>query len=193
MDLLVLFGPPASGKMSVGRRIAQRTRYRLLHNHLTIEPLLGLWDFHDRAFRKLSGDLRRAIVREAIADDRFDLVFTYVWALDEPDEWAFLESMAEPVRRAGGTVRYAELVCGQAERLRRNRGEERLDHKRSKRDLAWSDDNLRSLDADYRLSSHPGELDERLRPYVRVDNEAIDPEEAAERVIAGLGLPVTPY
>lgn len=189
MDLLVLFGPPAVGKMTVGRRIAERTRYRLFHNHMTIEPLLGLWEFSDRAFRTISGDLRRAIVREAIADDRFDLVFTYVWALDEPGEWRFLETLAAPVREAGGTVRYAELLCSQPERLRRNRGAERLDHKRSKRDLAWSDGNLKELDAGYRLSSRPGELDGRLEPYLRLDNEALTPEEAADRVIDGLGLP----
>lgn len=41
MDLLILFGPAASGKMSVGCRIAERTRYRLFHNHMTIEPLLA--------------------------------------------------------------------------------------------------------------------------------------------------------
>ena len=57
MDMLILFGPAASGKMSVGRRIAERTRYRLFHNHMTIEPLLGLWDFSHPAFKRISGAL----------------------------------------------------------------------------------------------------------------------------------------
>ena len=188
MDMLILFGPAASGKMSVGRRIAERTRYRLFHNHMTIEPLLGLWDFSHPAFQRISSELRRSVVREAVAADEFDLIFTFVWALDLPSETTFLDSLTEPVREAGGTVRFAELLCSQAERLRRNRTEERLDHKRSKRDLSWSDSNLKKMDGRYRLQSRPGEMAERVAHYLRVDNESPSPEEAARRIIDGFGL-----
>ena len=37
--LVVLVGPPAVGKMTVGHALAARTGLRLFHNHHTIEPL----------------------------------------------------------------------------------------------------------------------------------------------------------
>ena len=36
---MVVFGPPAVGKMTVGRAVCDRTDFRLFLNHHTIEPL----------------------------------------------------------------------------------------------------------------------------------------------------------
>ncbi|MEZ4316898.1 MAG: hypothetical protein R3F61_05330 [Myxococcota bacterium] len=188
MDLLVLFGPPAAGKMTVGRAVCERTPYRLFHNHMTIEPLLGLFSFEEPAFRRLVGSFRRQILDECLAQQAFDLVFTYVWALDEPDEWAFLCSLTDRVAETGGTVRWVELVCDTPERLRRNRTPARLDAKRSKRDLEWSEANLREIDATYRTTSRPGELGAQLGPYLRLDNTHLTPEEAAARIVDAFGL-----
>jgi hypothetical protein len=189
MDLIVLFGPPASGKMAVGRELAARTRYRLFHNHMTIEPLLGLFHFGHPAFNRLSGGFRRQILHECLAADEFDLVFTFVWALDDDRDEAFLRSLAHPVEQAGGTVRYVELVCSQTERLRRNRTPLRLDMKRTKRDVDWSDDNLRKMDVDYRTTSRPGEMARRVAHYLRVDNEHVTASTAAERIATAFALP----
>ena len=44
MRLLLIIGPPAVGKMTVGREIARRSSFRLFHNHHTIEPLVEVFD-----------------------------------------------------------------------------------------------------------------------------------------------------
>jgi hypothetical protein len=43
--LLFVVGPPAVGKMTVGREIAERTGLRLFHNHMSAEPVLPFFDF----------------------------------------------------------------------------------------------------------------------------------------------------
>jgi hypothetical protein len=191
MDLLILFGPPASGKMTVGRSLCARTRYRLFHNHMTIEPLLGLFEFGHPSFNRLSGSFRGQILAECLAQDAFDLVFTFVWAVDLPSERRYLQAMADQVAASGGTTRYAELVCDLDERLQRNRTPERLDAKRSKRDLARSEANLLDLQRDHRMTSRPGELDD-LEYYVRVENGALSADAAAQRIIDAFDLPVLP-
>jgi len=188
LDLLVIFGPPASGKMTVGRALCERTRYRLFHNHMTIEPVLGLFPFGHPAFGRLVHSFRTQILAECLAQDDFDLAFTYVWGLDLDSDARFLTSLADEVRDAGGTTRYAELVCDLPERLRRNRTQERLDEKRSKRDVAWSESNLLQMDTDYRMSSRLGELDAQLEHFVRVDNTDLRPEEAANAIIDAFSL-----
>ena len=45
MKFVVIFGPQAVGKMTVGQEIEKITGLKLLHNHMTIEllePFLGL-------------------------------------------------------------------------------------------------------------------------------------------------------
>jgi hypothetical protein len=66
MELVVVFGPPAVGKMTVGRAICDLTGFKLLHNHMTIEPLLEVFRFGSPPFRRLVAEFRARIVEEAI-------------------------------------------------------------------------------------------------------------------------------
>ena len=45
MKFVLLFGPPAVGKMSVGRELEKITGLRLFHNHMTIELVVPFFDF----------------------------------------------------------------------------------------------------------------------------------------------------
>ena len=81
MTLLFVWGPPAVGKMAVGRAIAESSDFRLFHNHATIEPLLDVFDYGTPAFLRLNGEMRHRILEEAAAAD-VNLVQTYAWALD---------------------------------------------------------------------------------------------------------------
>ncbi len=43
--LLVIFGPPAVGKMTIAQEIAARSSFRVFHNHAMLEPLLEVFDY----------------------------------------------------------------------------------------------------------------------------------------------------
>ena len=187
MRLLLIIGPPAVGKMTVGRAVADRSTFRLFHNHHTIELLLDVFDYGTPPFRTLNGEFRRRIIEEA-ADAGTDLVFTFVWDLDLPEESDWLARLVAPY---ADRVAVVELVAGLDTRLARNRTEHRLAEKKSKRDLEWSDANVRGMEADYRMSSVPG-LDapgERLLaqwPHLVLDNTDLPADEVADRILAWL-------
>lgn len=44
MNLVIIFGPHAVGKMTVGQELAKLTGYKLFHNHMTIEVVAALFD-----------------------------------------------------------------------------------------------------------------------------------------------------
>ena len=44
MKLVIIFGPHAVGKMTVGQALARITGLKVFHNHMTIDPLLALFD-----------------------------------------------------------------------------------------------------------------------------------------------------
>lgn len=77
VHVVLLIGPPAVGKMTVGREICALTGYRLLHNHHTIEPLLEVFGYGTRAFNLLNQEFRRRIVEEAVTDELPGLVFAF--------------------------------------------------------------------------------------------------------------------
>ena len=187
MRLLLIIGPPAVGKMTVGRAVADRSTFRLFHNHHTIELLLDVFDYGTPPFNRLNSEFRRRIIEEA-AEAGADLVFTFVWDLDLPEESDWLARLVEPY---ADRVAVVELVAGLDTRLQRNRTEHRLAEKKSKRDLEWSDANVRGMEADYRMSSVPG-LDapgERILaqwPHLVLDNTDLPADEVADRILAWL-------
>ena len=187
VPLLLILGPPAVGKMTVGRAIADRSSYRLFHNHHSIEMLLDVFDYGTPPFRTLNSEVRRRVVEEAAASGT-DLVFTFVMGMDEQAEADYLERLAAPY---GDQVAVVELVADLDTRLVRNRTEHRLAEKKSKRDLEWSDNNVRELEAGYRMTSDagsdgPGDRLLARWPHLVVDNTDLSAHETAEQILAWL-------
>ena len=185
--LLFVIGPAAVGKMTVGTAIAEATGFKLFHNHMTIEPLVRLFPYESPQFQRLNHDFREQICREAAGSDLPGLVFTLVWDFDDPADTALVDRYAKPFRDRGSRILFLELSADQAVRLTRNSGATRLAEKASKRDLAWSDENLRSMDARFRLNS-VDDFAHIPASHLRVDYTHLEPDEVAARAIAYFGL-----
>ena len=192
MHLICLTGPPAVGKMTVGRAVCDLTRFRLFHNHMSIEPLLGVYDFGTPSFMRINAMIRREVIAESVVADLPGLVFTFAINLDHPADLAQLHEMVEPVERAGGPVDVVELYAPQDVRLAREGGADRMDHKRSKRDVEWARSHVVDLESRARFNTDPARDGERLLPahrHLRLDNDHGDARATAERVVTALGLP----
>jgi hypothetical protein len=183
MTLLLVFGPPAVGKMTVGRAIADAGAFRLFHNHHVIEPLLDVFDFDTPQFQTLLAEIRQRVLEEAAAAD-VDLVFTLVWALDSAQDAEEIRRHLAPFVEAGRRVALVELCADLDTRLVRNRTPYRLAEKKSKRDVAWSDDNVRDLERWQMNTGAPSPGDEVIAefPHLRIDNTHRSPEDVAAQV-----------
>ena len=107
--LVFLVGPPAVGKMAVGHELAALTGLRLFHNHHTIELVLRFFPFGSPPFQRLVGEFRRRVFEEVAESDLPGLIFTYVWAFDDPGDEAAVDGWADIFRKRGGRVVFAEL------------------------------------------------------------------------------------
>ena len=181
----MLFGPSAVGKMTVGLELSRLTGYPLFHNHMSIEPVLDVFPFGSPSFNRLTRQLRRGVIEEAVATEMPGLIFTYVWALDDPGDRAYVDELTEPVRGSGGRLDFVELFADLETRLAREGTPLRTERKRSKRDLVATRQRL--LDAEAHRTSTDGDFcypDE----HFRLDNTQLEPEEAAVRIADHLGL-----
>ena len=185
--LLLIVGPPAVGKMTAGTELAALTGLRLLHNHHTIDLALRFFPFGSPPFRRLVGEFRRRILEEVAGSTLPGLIFTYVWAFDDPTDGATVEGYASLFRNRGGRVLFVELEAPQAVRLQRNETAIRLAEKPFKRDLAASRRQLLDADASYQLNSG-GAFDGRP-DYLRIDTTALGAREVAERILRHFGIP----
>ena len=188
MTLVVMFGPPAVGKMTVGRELERLTGLRLFHNHMTVDLVLPFFPFGEAPFQRLVSEFRTRICEEVAASDLRGLIFTYVWALDDPRDKAFVDRLGGIFEARGRGVCYVELAADRDERLRRNESPLRLEHKAPKRDLPRSRELLLEADRRYKLNTS-GDFFYPER-HLRIDNTALGPEDVARRVAAHFGLPL---
>ena len=188
MRLLFIFGAHAAGKMTVGQAVAKATPMKLFHNHMTIEPVIELFGAYNGA---VTERLRQVVFEEFVRTDNYGLIFTFIWAFDVDYDTEYVRRLTKLYQETGAQVDYVELVAPQDVRLLRNRTENRLKEKASKRDVALSEQRFLSAEEKYRVVSEPGEVCEKLgcppERYLRIDNTNLSPEEAAEMIVSHFG------
>jgi len=187
MKFVIIFGPPAVGKMTVGYELAKLTGFKLFHNHMTIELVLNFFNFGQPQFHRLVGEFRRRLFEEIAASDLPGLIFTYVWALDQASDKAFIDGSCHLFRGKGGEVYFVELEAEQSERLRRNESEFRLAEKPSKRQVEESRRRLLENDQKYKLNSAGDFFFEEN--YLKINNTNLSASEVARKIMDAFGFP----
>ena len=183
MKLVFILGDAAVGKMTVGQELMKITELRLFHNHMTIEPTIEIMGRFDG---KLRDDMRELIFRHFAASDNYGMIFTYMMDFDMQSEWDYLEHVKSIFAPYGTEFYYVELIAPQEVRLQRNKTENRLKHKPSKRDVETSDRRLLRDDANHRCVSYPGEV--TFDNYLRIENADLPAATVAQMIKERFGL-----
>ena len=171
MKLVIIVGSGAVGKMTVGQELMKITDLRLFHNHMMIEPVIDVFGyFHGGVIQRL----REIVFEEFLKSDNSGMIFTFLWAFDMPKDREYIMKVAEKFDE----VYCVELVADQSVRLERNKTENRLKNKASKRDLTLSEKRLLNEDTNHRLVSDPGEIP--FDNYLRIDNTHLPADQVAK-------------
>ena len=175
-----IIGPQAVGKMTVGQELAKITGYKLLYNHMTIEMVRLIFDYDKEAFRKMNSIIRYEIFKEFSKSNGKGIIFTGCFYFEndfkeekeETDKWMSLFDETYTI----------ELETTLEERLRRNKTANRLEHKASKRDLEWSENDIYRSLKKHRLNSKPGEGEKIFENFYKIDNTNISAEDVAKMI-----------
>ncbi|SDM20102.1 AAA family ATPase [Sediminibacillus halophilus] len=186
MKFILLYGPQAVGKMTVGQELEKLTGLKLFHNHMTIELVNQFFDFDSESFQRLVNMFRHEIFEEVSKSELSGLIFTYVWAFDQQEDWDFVEKICEIFESKGAEIIFVELESPLATRLERNLTPHRLALKPTKRNLEQSESNLRITHEQHRLNSRPGEINRKS--YLRIDNSELTAQQTALLIKDAFGL-----
>jgi adenylate kinase family enzyme len=180
MKLVLIFGPQAVGKMTVGQELAKITDLKLFHNHMTIDLVSHFFDYSSKEGKRLVNLFRQEIFEEVSKSDLEGMIFTFVWAFNLDSDWDYVNNLSQLFESRGGTVYLVELEADLEERLLRNKSSNRLEHKPSKRNIEWSEKDLKSSLDKYRLNSIEGEI--KVSNYIRINNTNMSAAEVAETI-----------
>lgn len=102
---------------------------------------------------------RNELFEEVSKSDLYEMIFTYVWAFDLQLDWDYINHVVSIFESKGAAVYFVELEAELDERLERNKSPHRLEHKSKKRDIEWSEKNLKETMKKHRLNSFHDEIE----------------------------------
>jgi hypothetical protein len=108
MKLIVIYGAPASGKLTIATEVARRTGFKLFHNHVSIDCVKPVFEFSSPPFLRMIETIRFATIAEA-AREGVDLIHTFVYAFGEDDE--HFRKLIACAEDNGGEVHLVLLKC----------------------------------------------------------------------------------
>ena len=172
MKLVLIYGKPAVGKLTVARALTRQTGWRLFHNHMTVNLVLALHEFGTPEFIALRERIWSDSFRSAVAAKVPVLIFTFNPETTVPQR--FIDELVALVEADGGEVIPVELTAGEDEIERRLGSKERI------RDGKHLDSTL------YRQLRDQGAFNTPVMPKPRlsIDTSATGPEESAGRIAA---------
>jgi hypothetical protein len=175
--LVYLYGPPAAGKLTIAERLAERTGWRLFHNHLTVNAIAPVFEFASPAFTEVLHRLRLDVFATA-ARSGVGLIFTNNSAWSGQDARArfvtFADGAARIVAENGGTTQFVQITAPAAVLESRVADASRRAHGKLL-DVRRLRELLASHDA---APLHPDDM--------IVDSDDVTPEAAADRIAAEL-------
>jgi gluconate kinase len=178
MKLIFIWGPAASGKLTVARALSARTGITLFHNHLVVDALLERFQFGEPEFVRLREAMWMTVFETAARSGK-SLAFTFQ---PEPTVAAgFADRVRAVVEEAGGDVKFVRLTVSRHEQEQRiGAGSRKAFRKVTSVEL------LRALRADFERSEA-----EMPPADVTIDTEAELPNSAANRIASAFGLDAT--
>ena len=108
--LLIIFGPPAVGKTTVGKIIESKSDFKLFHNHMVMDSVMHLFGVGTPSEDKLSRIIRESVIKEA-ALTGINLIFTYVWNFAKEKGKTNIDFYKNIYESIGGQVIFVELVA----------------------------------------------------------------------------------
>ena len=184
-NLIIVSGPQAVGKMTVAEKLRDKTGYRLMTNHDSIELSDVIFERTSDAQKEFNLLIRKAAFETAIKYD-IDMIFTFVMAYDEEKDLAYINYLKALFESTGGKFYFVELRASLETRLKRNTTPHRLEMKPTKRDTEWSRNDILKTMNKYRLNSYDDEY--LCENHLKINNDDLLPEEVADIIVKKFDL-----
>lgn len=174
MNLIFIYGPPASGKLTVARELSALTNIPVFHNHLTRDLVQSIYPGTLMDNYELVNILRKNVFKYC-AQHRTDLIFTFVY--DGPEDDEVVRSTMDVVKENGGKLLFVELFAPHQELINRI-----SDDSRSQHNKLTDRDTLSELLTEKPYSSMPFE------DILKIDTSKFNPREAAFTIVNHFNL-----
>ena len=179
-DLVVIIGPQAVGKMTIGEKLKEKIGYTLMTNHDSIEIAIKIFSSNKDAKLKLKSKIREDVFNICL-ENNISIIFTFVVDFNTNDDILYLNELKNKFEKTGGHFYLIELVADLQTRLDRNKTPHRLECKPSKKNIEWSEKELIESMNIYRMNSIKDEI--KFENYIKINNTNLSPNAVCDIII----------
>lgn len=174
MKLLFLYGPPASGKLTIAEKLSDITNIPLFHNHLTRDMVNDIYGENLLKHYELVDQIRLDVLGYC-ASQGTDLIFTYVYGGKFDDD--NIRKFTKAIENHGGEVVFIELTADRDDLIERVSSESR---KRFKK--------LTDPEVMAKITENMSNYSIPFVDPVRIDTSKMSPDESAKFIAKELKL-----
>jgi deoxyadenosine/deoxycytidine kinase len=171
MKLIVIYGPPAVGKLTVAKALSEITGYKLFHNHLSRDLVRSLFSLDHPRFHMLVEKVRLEFIEEAMKEKLEGVIFTLVY--DPNFDNDFLGKINDLGTKYNSEVTYVQLKTDTDTLLKRVAEESRQAHSK-----VSSPEKLRSS-----LAQHTWFESVPFENNLTIDNTDVAPSDVAQQIL----------
>ena len=124
--LILLYGPPAVGKLTVAKALAKQAKFAIFHNHITRDAVSSILP-KVPDFNKIVDGVRLLLFKAAV-ENKVDIIFTFVYAHKEDDK--IFSNFTKTWRTGGGRVLPVLLTTNDAVLRQRVTAPSRRSHRK---------------------------------------------------------------
>lgn len=180
MKLIIIYGPPASGKLTIAKALAQATDAPLFHNHLVADFAHSFFQFGTKEFIRLAKKLRMLGVATALDAKIPKLIMTFAYGLETGSgagDDAVLKTIMQKVSTRGGSVLFVQLVCKEGTLLKRvGRADRKKFHKLTSRSV------LKNILLDVKKTQEAIAFVQSIT----IDTDQLSPEQAVQKILSNI-------
>lgn len=174
MNLIMIYGPPAAGKLTVATDLSQKLGYKLFQNHIIVSCIADVFPFDDKklepVLKRLTVKFRFEIYEEAAKND-INLVTTYGGG--GFPKFNFFKDVKKAVEKHGGDMIFVQLIPSKESLLERVESESRKGNKIDTKDYL-----------EKQLNKKPAFFSKfEDVEHLSIDNTNLPPEEVSDKII----------
>tara|TARA_Y100000310_G_scaffold268817_1_gene281672 strand:+ start:1445 stop:1969 length:525 start_codon:yes stop_codon:yes gene_type:complete len=169
MKLVIIYGPPAVGKLTVAKELSRITGYKIFHNHITMDIISEFFEFGTKKFWEENRKLR-TLLFTILSKNKINTIFTYAYTGREDNE--VLKKIMEIFRKNKGKIYFVRLITSKQELEKRVKEDSRKKHGKLK--------DVKSLKMQFKTNDFFRKIP--FEPHIEIDNTRLSAKQVASKI-----------
>lgn len=182
---IIIIGPPAVGKYTIGKMLSEKCNYRFLHEHQLLDIASSLFGENHSERTTYYFKLRLDIFSDFIKYNTINqsIVTTFVHLFDYDYYNHFMVSFLNTFQKNNYDIYVIELEASYEERIKRNTNEDRLKAKPSKQNIENSIKKMNAIEDKNRTNSIESDTLFTNYNHTVISTELLSDNEVVNKVI----------